>query len=325
MRNDWKKFAAAYIQSMRLYYAFVTGISGWIGVAFYQFLHPGAVGAARASVILGLLFLSWGVNQIINDYLGLKEDRINAPHRPMVTGALPVRPALLVTGACIAFTLGAAWLLNPLAVVPAAAGIALNVVYEYAKGRSLLGNITFGVMIAMCPVFGFLASGPAPDPLVATNRVAVLALVAMGNAVMTYYTYFKDYEGDKRAGKTTFVVKYGLNTARYAGVAAGVFCVALCGVFIAVNALPFSDILYRQEFLFVMGTAFFLQCWTGWLYFKTPSGAQTYFNLVTNIRACTAMNCAMLAIFNGKMALYLLAASYILIGFLFSFYKDERA
>ena len=44
-----------------------------------------------------MLFLSWGINQIINDYLGLKEDRVNAPNRPMVTGELDPGKALVLT------------------------------------------------------------------------------------------------------------------------------------------------------------------------------------------------------------------------------------
>jgi len=160
----WKNVAVNYVKSMRLYYAFITGISGWVGVAFYQFLFPGSVSPLRSGLILGLLFLSWGVNQIVNDVLGLKEDRLNAPNRPLVTGALPLKPALGISAAAIALTLGLAWVLNPLSVAPALAGILLNVVYEYAKRHSLWGNAVFGVMIAMCPLFGFLASGPTPAP-----------------------------------------------------------------------------------------------------------------------------------------------------------------
>ena len=325
MNRHWKSIAVNYIRSMRLYYAFITGISGWIGVAFYQFLFPDRVSPFRSCLILGLLFLSWGANQIINDFLGLKEDRINAPRRPMVTGELPVRPALAVTGALIAVTLAAAYFLNPLAVIPAALGVLLNVVYEYAKRLSLLGNLTFGLMIAMCPVFGFLASGPAPDPLITSNRLAVLALVSLNNAVMTYYTYFKDYEGDKRAGVRTFVVKHGLAAARYAGLAAALLFAALCAGFIAADILPVRDILYLEEFLFVCAVTIFLQCWTGWLFFSHPRGPRTYFNLVVNIQACTAGNCALLAIFNGKLALYLLVCSYILIEFFFTMHRDERS
>ena len=31
-------FIRAYIKSMRLYYSFVTGIAGWLGVAYYEYL-----------------------------------------------------------------------------------------------------------------------------------------------------------------------------------------------------------------------------------------------------------------------------------------------
>ena len=66
------RFVLAYIKSMRLYYAFITGIAGWIGVSFYQFCMPAAQDHARNAAILAILFLSWGVNQIINDYLDRK-------------------------------------------------------------------------------------------------------------------------------------------------------------------------------------------------------------------------------------------------------------
>jgi len=95
-------FWKAYIKSMRLYYAFITGIAGWVGVSFYQFAMPEHYSHARATLLLVMLFLSWGVSQIINDYLGLREDRINAPNRPMVTGELDPRNALIVSGIMMA-------------------------------------------------------------------------------------------------------------------------------------------------------------------------------------------------------------------------------
>ena len=92
-----RKSIYAYVKSMRLYYAFITGIAGWIGVSFYNFCMPEQFDYARSGIILAMLFLSWGVNQIINDYLGLPEDRINAPNRPMVTGELYPLGALLTS------------------------------------------------------------------------------------------------------------------------------------------------------------------------------------------------------------------------------------
>ncbi len=310
---------------MRLYYAFTTGISGWLGVAFYQFLYPDRIDVYRLTIILIILFLSWGINQIINDYLGLKEDRINAPKRPMVSGALKIKPAMILTGILLSISIVVSFYLNPYAVIPVIAGILLNVFYEYSKAYSLLANLVFGLMIAMCPLFGFLASGPIPEPLITSNRISVFVLVVILNGLMTYYTYFKDYKGDKEAGKRTFVVKYGIRAARYAGVAGAFLTVFALLTIIFMNWLPIKDILYKQEFIFCAVVTFFLQCWTAYLYFTYPKGERTYFSLVTNIRACSAGHCALIAIFNGQLALYLLVASYILIGFLFNFYKDARS
>jgi geranylgeranylglycerol-phosphate geranylgeranyltransferase len=69
----------------------------------------------------------------------------------------------------------------------------------------------------------------------------------------------------------------------------------------------------------------FLQVWTAVLFFRHPTGERTYFSLVTNVRACVAGQIALIAIFNGTLALYLFSASYVLIGFLFELYRDARA
>ena len=102
-RTEIFRFLKAYGKSMRIYYSFVTGIAGWVGVAYYQYIantvgERGTSGLertievpaplSRQIVIILILFLAWGINQIVNDFLGYKEDKINAPMRPMVTGEL---------------------------------------------------------------------------------------------------------------------------------------------------------------------------------------------------------------------------------------------
>ena len=318
-------FVRAYIKSMRLYYAFITGIAGWIGVSFYNFCMPDHVDYPRSAMILVLLFLSWGINQIVNDYLGLPEDRINAPNRPMVTGELHPRSAMIVSTVLVAAVGVISWFLNPWCVVPLLAGVLLNVVNEYAKAWSLMGNVIFGLSIAMCTAYGFLAAGPLPAPVFTSNRLCVFVLVALLNGLMTYYTYFKDYHGDKAAGKRTFVVKYGLRVARHAGVVGAFLPTAVFFLFVYLQWLPLSDILFKRDFVFCGIMTLFLQLWTAMLFFRNPVGERTYFSLVTNIRACVAGQVALIAIFNGTLALYLLSASYVFIGFLFDQYKDAKS
>jgi len=310
---------------MRLYYAFITGIAGWIGVSFYSFCMPGQSGYLRNGLILVMLFLSWGINQIVNDYLGLPEDRINAPNRPMVTGALNPRLAMMVSTVLVVAVMIISWLLNPWAVLPVVVGVLLNVLYEYAKAWSLFGNAVFGLSIAMCTVYGFLAAGPLPTPVVTSNRVCVIALVALLNALMTYYTYFKDYVGDKAAGKRTFIVKYGLDVARHAGVVGAFLPTMAFFLFACVGWFPLQDILFGRDFIFCGVMTIFLQLWTAMLFFRVPVGERTYFSLVTNIRACVAGQVTLIAIFNGTLALYLFSASYVFIGFLFDQYKDAKS
>jgi geranylgeranylglycerol-phosphate geranylgeranyltransferase len=318
-------FIYAYVKSMRLYYAFITGIAGWIGVSFYKFCMPDEFNYPRSIVILAMLFLSWGVNQIINDYLGLPEDRINAPNRPMVTGELNPRWAMTTSIVLLLVVTGVSFFLNPWAVIPVIAGVMLNVLYEYAKAWSLIGNVVFGFSIAMCTAYGFVASGPLPDPVFTSNRVSAFLLVALLNGVMTYYTYFKDHKGDAAAGKRTFVVKYGLKTARYAGLAGALLPTLAFFLFHYLGWLPVDDILFKRDFVFCGSVTVFLQIWTAILFFRHPEGERTYFALATNIRACVVGQIAIISIFNGTLALYLLSASYIFIGFLFDLYKDAKA
>ncbi len=318
-------FVKVYIKSMRLYYAFITGIAGWIGVSFYQFCCPETYSHSRGLLLLAMLFLSWGINQIVNDFLGLLEDRINAPNRPMVTGELDPRLAMSVSVLLMAGVVVISWFLNPWSVLPVLLGVLLNVLYEYAKAWSLIGNVIFGLSIAMCTAYGFLAAGPLPSPVLTCNRVSVFILVALMNGLMTFYTYFKDYEGDKAAGKHTFVVRHGINAARYAGLAGAVLPTVAFFLFAWIGWLPLQDILYRRDFVFCGVMTVFLQLWTALLFFRNPVGDRTYFSLATNIRACVAGQITLIAIFNGTLALYLFSASYVFIGFLFDQYKDARA
>jgi len=319
------RFITAYIKSMRLYYAFITGIAGWIGVSFYNFCMPEQFSWSRNTLLLVMLFLSWGINQIVNDYLGLPEDRINAPNRPMVTGELNPRLSILVSTVLMVVVVGISWALNPWAVIPVILGVFLNILYEHAKAWSLTGNAIFGLSIAMCTAYGFLAAGPSPSPLFTSNRICVLVLVALLNGLMTYYTYFKDYAGDKAAEKYTFVVRHGLNVARYAGLFGAVLPTITFFFFVLTGWFSLESILYQRDFIFCGMMTLLLQLWTAVLFFKNPKGDQAYFSLATNIRACVAGQITLIAIFNGTLALYLFSASYLFIGFLFNLYKDARS
>ena len=323
------RFIKAYVKSMRPYYAFVTGIPGWVGVAFYEHIATdfGTVeimpSVERKFATLLLLFLSWGINQIINDFLGRAEDRINAPHRPMVSGELHVGGAMGLSAALILATGFITWFyLEPVALIPLIIGVFMNILYEYAKGYGIWGNIIFGLMISMCPVFGYLASGPVHSPYFTSSRLAIWGLIWLINSLMTYYTYFKDYKGDKRAGKRTIIVKYGLRKASILGVAG-----ALLPLIYFISAYRAGFIVARVNRIFIIlgMLSVFLEIWTAVLYYVSPIGKRTYYSLATNFRACICAQASIIALFNTELALILFIVSYVFVGFLFDLYPDAKA
>lgn len=334
------KFFKAYIKSMRPYYSFVTGIAGWLGVAFYQYVaklesgehiarsvlyKTSEVGTPveKQGVILLILFLSWGINQIFNDYWGLAEDRLNAPDRPMVTGELDPKKALSLSVGLMAVALAATWFyLEPVAIIPLLAGAFLNWVYEHAKGYGILANIVFGIMIAMCTIFGFFAAGPT-RVWFTRSRVAVLVLVAVMNGLMTFFTYFKDYWGDRAVGKRTVIVKYGLRSSRIIGVVSSFLPSALFLLFY--YPLQAIEIDLNKVFVILGIATFFLQIWTGYLYYRNPIGKMTYYSLATNFRACACGQAALVALFNPELGMLLFFVTYIFVGVLFDLHANVKA
>lgn len=331
-------FAQAYVKSMRLYYSFITGIAGMVGLAYYQYVAHSTgqialselqrtveipTAAAKTALILLILFLGWGINQIINDYLGLEEDRINAPARPMVTGALHPLGAVLLSSLLMLAACAATWLfLEPLAVLPLMLGVGLNVVYEYAKGYGIWGNVVFGIMITSCAAFGFMAAGPSEASVFTPARLSMLAFVALLNGLMTYYTYFKDYEGDLAAGKRTLIVQLGPDRARHLSLwAAFLPLTVFLAAYFSLDAWP---ITLNSTFMLLAVLAVGMQVWTGYLFFRNPRGAMTYYALSFNFRACACAEAALIALFNPALGILLFFLSYVFIGFLFNFHVNRH-
>lgn len=321
---------AAYIRSMRLYYGFITGIAGWLGMSFYDYISTSDYrinevepSTDRKILILLMLFMSWGINQVVNDWLGLEEDRINAPERPMVTGELPVGFAISLSGILLLSGALFTWYyLEPIALIPYIAGPILNILYEKAKRYGFLGNLVFGLMIPLCTVFGFLAAGPTQAPWFTPSRTAILAVLVCMNALMTYYTYFKDFEGDRASGIRTLIVTMGLEKSRIVALFSAPLPMIL---FTILYQLKFIHIELNSTFILLAILTLFLELWTGWLYFKNPEGKMTYYSLAVNFRACACGQAAMIGLFKPELAICLFLITYIMVDFLFDLHKNPRS
>ena len=197
-------FVKAYIKSMRPYTFFITGFAGLLGMLLVN----SSVSLAQKIMVFSLLFLSYGVNQVVNDLLGLREDKINAPKRPSVTGELNRAKAIYLTAIIFIFGAVLSYYFNPYALIIYLIGYFANFVYEYLKGVPLLGNLWFGLMITLTTFYGALAITDLTIVNILNNHnlIYISFLILLSSSTLCYFTYFKDYLGDKAVNKKTLIV-----------------------------------------------------------------------------------------------------------------------
>jgi geranylgeranylglycerol-phosphate geranylgeranyltransferase len=315
---ETNKFIRAYIKSMRPYLFFATGIAGWLGIEFSGV----EVNVLRKFLILVLLFFSWGINQIVNDYLGIKEDRINAPKRPMVSGELNTKYALVTTS--VLFIVGAviSYLLNPYALIVYLIGYAFNIIYEYLKAVPLLGNIWFGILLSVCPIYGALAVSNQSLLEVLTNKdlIFVTLLIALMFSTMTFFTYYKDYEGDKATGKKTLVVLLSPEKAKFLN-----FLMAFIPYVALFVILYFK--LWQPEiniWVFILnGISFLLIFYTAFLLFKYPRGEKASDSLKWNFSSTVLFETSFIALVNPLLSIVLFIVGFLVVYSLFVFLQME--
>ena len=85
------------------------------------------------------------------------------------------------------------------------------------------------------------------------------------------------------------------------------------------------EIALNNTFITLGILTFFLQVWTGVLYYKNPSGEMTYYSLVTNFRACVCGQATIIALFNPELGMIVFLMSYVFVGFLFNLHTNVKA
>ena len=202
------KFIYNYLRSMRLYYGFVTATTVLDGLYRWHRFGAGTDSALhstgwtlRDAALLAMGFFAWGFNQIFSDWCDRKEDAINAPHRPMVTGALKPLPAFAVSAAGLAAIAVAGFLMSPWTLVFLALGGALNIAYSLLKRVPVLNCLVYACAISCCALFAIAGMGnrcPTPGEF---GFVAVWILPV--HFLMCHNSYYKDVKGDRAAGVRT--------------------------------------------------------------------------------------------------------------------------
>lgn len=297
--------AGAYVRSMRPYTFFVTGTAGILGI-----LLVGANQSVwRIILVLALLFTSYGINQVINDLLGSKEDKYNAPARPIVSGEIAHSTAILITVILVLVGAAAVYILNPYALIIYFLAYVMNFMYEYFKGIPMFGNLWFGLMIALAPICAALVSGSLSFYEIMTypGLLWLAAMVAASASALCYYTYFKDYEGDKLAGKRTLIVALGpVRAARYLNLPMSLLPFVLLWFCVGVGVFKSNGI-----FLALAIVAFIFCQYAAFYTIKNPGRSKEALEM--NFECTPIFLCALAALFDPLLAIVLAMISFVTI------------
>jgi geranylgeranylglycerol-phosphate geranylgeranyltransferase len=144
-----------------------------------------------------------------NDYLDIEIDRINKPERPLPSGKISPREALLFSVAGSALSLVTAVFINTPAFFVALGSNLLLYIYSWKlKCTILWGNATVGAVVALCFIFGGLAAG---------NIMPIIPLAVTVFFALTGREILKtmaDYPGDREHNCRTIAVAWGRDIAR---------------------------------------------------------------------------------------------------------------
>jgi len=177
---------------------------------------------------------------IINDYYDFKIDKINRPSRPIPSGRLSKKEALILFIILIIIALLISYLISFEAVIIVSSTIVLLFYYSYYfKGVPLIGNI----IIACCTAFVFIYGGIVVGNFKASLIPALFAFLI--NLIREILKDVEDLEGDEKNQISTFPIKFGLPLTKKA-------ISVLVFILLFATFYPFIFRLYKIEYFLIV-------------------------------------------------------------------------
>lgn len=210
-----------YLQIVRPVNAVVAGIAVLLGV-----LVAGAEITPPLFLLVVGVFCITGAGNAINDYCDRGIDAINRPERPIPSGAVSVRGAVIYSVFLFLAGITLAALVNPLCFGLACFNSVLLVAYAvWLKGVPLAGNLAVSYLAGSIFLFGGAAVGL--EGLMVNLPLAGIVFLPM--TAREILKDAEDIEGDREGGARTLPMVIGvLPSCRIAGLlAAGAVVLSL--------------------------------------------------------------------------------------------------
>lgn len=221
--------ALAHLEMTRPYTMFHSGL---LAIAGAELASGGHVSGWRTVLAALVTMCGWEAGLYAGDYFDRHLDAIAKPSRPVPSGRVSPREALLTMVGLILAGYVCALILGPANVVLAIVTTVLGIAYSKTfKNRAILGNFDRGVLGICAVLFGALAGGNIAAP-----AVLLLAAVAFFHDSSTNLVgAIRDVEGDRAAGYETVPVVYGLALAVDIACALALVWIALAIALLAVS------------------------------------------------------------------------------------------
>ncbi len=202
--------------------------------------------------ILGFFtgFLVSSFSMAINDYYDVEIDRINAPARPIPSGAVNMMMAVALAISLLVLGLVSSLLIGILNLMIAAFFGLLAWSYSYwGKKRGIAGNMMVAASMAVPYVFGGVAIGKGNDPML-WFLAATTFLAGAGREVVKTIS---DVEGDRTKGVSSVAITRGTKAASKVG--AGFFLSAvatsLLPIFLGIAGIIYAILVFITDAFFI--------------------------------------------------------------------------
>jgi 4-hydroxybenzoate polyprenyltransferase/geranylgeranylglycerol-phosphate geranylgeranyltransferase len=195
----------AHLETWRPYTSFYVGLLA-LGAATVW--HGGLLPLDRALATFAAPTLGWLAGLYGCDYFDRELDKIQKAHRPIPSGRISEREAVIAMLVCMYLGfVGSAWL-GFSSLLLAGGAMAASIAYTITKSHAILGNLSRGLPGALTVVFGAVVGGPA-----LTGGWIVPVLFFLHDATTNLVGAIRDVEGDRAGQCVTVPVRYGVRAA----------------------------------------------------------------------------------------------------------------
>jgi geranylgeranylglycerol-phosphate geranylgeranyltransferase len=190
--------------------------------------------AALATILISSAANAW------NDYMDIEIDKINQPQRPLPSGMVKPRTAVVFSFVMAVLSVLLAAFINLPAFIIALSSAVLLYIYSWRlKSTVLLGNAVVAFISALSAIFGGVAAGNAIPSL---WLAAIIFTAIMGREVLKTMA---DYEGDLRQRCRTISTVWGRRPAR-------ILFFVLSWATLAMMLLPYLFRVYSPVYAYIV-------------------------------------------------------------------------